>query len=60
METNITRSIAINWWKNLTFEEKYNQMIKNKAIIAGYPNRNPESFTGSEIEAIWKNKDDKS
>jgi len=50
------REIAIKWWNNLTFTHKWEQIIKNKEHILGYPDRNPDSLTGREIEILYKNK----
>lgn len=49
------REKAIKWWNSLTFEEKWFIIVKNKELITGYPDRNPDSLTGREIELIFKN-----
>jgi hypothetical protein len=49
------RQKAMEWWNNLSFEQKYQVIIKNKEIIVGYPDRNPSSLTGREIEQIFEN-----
>lgn len=50
-----TRKIAMNWWNNLSFEGKWEQIIKNKSIILGYPDRNPNTLTGREIQQLYNN-----
>ncbi len=49
-------NIEMNWWNNLTFEEKYIQIIKNKENIEGYPDRNPDTLTSREIKILYNNK----
>lgn len=51
-----TRKNAIAWYKTLTFEEKYFQVLKNKEKIAGYPDRNPDSLTGREIQILYESR----
>lgn len=51
MESN-TRQLAMQWWDNLTYEEKFFNIIKNKTQIVGYPDRGPNDLTGREIEGL--------
>lgn len=53
--TITTREIAMNWWNNLSFENKWKQIVKNKTIILGYPDRNPDTLTGREIQQLYNN-----
>jgi hypothetical protein len=46
---------AVLWYNSLNFQEKYNQIIKLKNKIVGYPTRNPESLTQKEIEIVFNN-----
>lgn len=50
------RQIAIGWWNNISFEEKWYNVIKNKKDIVGYPHRDLSTLTGREIELIYNNK----
>lgn len=47
-----SREKALAWWNRLTFEEKFLAMVKGKTVIIGYPDRNPETLTGREIELL--------
>lgn len=49
------REECLKWWLDLTFVQKWDEIIRNKSIITGYPDRQPESLTGSEIEKIYDN-----
>lgn len=48
-----TRQIALDWFNNLTFEEKFYKTIKHNNLIEGDNTRNPDSLTGREIEIIY-------
>ena len=50
------REIAIEWWKSISFEIKWYNVIKNKDKITGYPHRDILTLTGREIELIYNNK----
>jgi hypothetical protein len=52
---NEQREKAIKEWNNLTFEQKYFMIVKNKSIVKGYPDRSPDTLTGREIEEIIAN-----
>lgn len=47
------RKKALQWWNNLTFEEKYFKVVKHKELVVGYPDRDPNTLTGREVEQIW-------
>lgn len=47
-----TREKALAWWNGLTFEEKFIAMVKAKTVVIGYPDRNPETLTGREVELL--------
>jgi hypothetical protein len=51
-----TREQAIKWWNNLSFETKWKQIVKNKTLILGYPDRSPNHLSGREIELLFDNK----
>jgi len=44
---------AMRWWNNLLFVEKWEHVVQCKEYIIGYPDRNVDSLTGSEIEKIY-------
>jgi hypothetical protein len=46
------REKALQWWKGLTFEAKWFEIIKAKEYITGYPDRAPDSLTAREIQII--------
>lgn len=48
---------ALNWWLNMSFQEKFNTLIWHSSIIDG-DDRNPDSLTDEEIELLYNNKDD--
>ena len=47
-----SREKALLWWSGLTFEEKFIAMVKGKRVVIGYPDRNPDTLTGREIELL--------
>jgi len=47
------REQAITWFNSLLFVKKWELMVEHKKLIAGYPDRDVNSLTGSEIEKIW-------
>lgn len=51
-----TRELALKWWRDLTNEEKFFEVVSGKELILGYPDRTPDSLTGREIEVLYKNK----
>lgn len=53
METLSKREAAMKWWNNMPFENKWYPIIRNRDLILGYPDRNPNSLTGTEIELLW-------
>lgn len=53
MDSN--RLTAMVWWGKLSNEQKWEQIVKNKQHIVGYPDRLPETLTGREIEILYNN-----
>lgn len=51
---NNTRAVAISWWHGLSFEMKFQMMVKHKELVIGYPNRDVRLFTGSEVEKLYR------
>lgn len=43
----------MRWWNSISFEEKWIATVRCKTVIVGYPDRDPRSLTGREIEMIW-------
>lgn len=51
-----TRQLAIEWWTNLSYQEKdFNYLLFGYLKL---PERNISSLTGKEIEYIYLNKKD--
>ena len=48
------RELAIKWWKSLYFVQKWEIVVKHKEHVIGYPDRNVDSFSGSEVEKLYK------
>lgn len=41
------------WWNAKSFEQNWFTVIKYKKMIVGYPDREPTTLTGREIEVSW-------
>jgi len=48
-----TREKAIKWWRAMSFEDKYFKIVKNSEVVFGYPDRDPNTLTGREVEIIY-------
>lgn len=44
---------VIKWWKQLYYVNKWDLIVKYNELIFGYPDRNPDTLTGREIELIY-------
>ena len=54
MNNDLTKTEkAILWWRVTPFEWKWNEIIKNKEFIKGYPDRDPDTLTNREIEILY-------
>lgn len=48
------REIAMKWWNNLTFEEKFYKTISaNGVLIGDTVDNHPDRLTGREIELVY-------
>lgn len=44
---------ALEWFKELSFEDKFQKTIQANKVITGDKTRHPNSLTGREIELIY-------
>jgi len=47
------RQSAIEWWDKLSFENQWFMIVKYKEDVTGYPDRDPNSLTGREIQILF-------
>jgi len=55
LENENRREISQKWWNSLSFEARWNEIVKGKHLINGYPDRSPNTLTGREIEMLFNN-----